>query len=112
MNKYIYIGLGGLAFLIVIGISAFIIYRLYERQKFMKATKSIKDAQLEKEKEDKRNKKKYPRSERSKKLMNDLESGFPWGLDLKDVPDSEPEEKQLEAPIISEKDNPNNEEEK
>ena len=72
------------------------------------------DAQLEKEKEkeDKKSKKKYPRSERSKKLMNDLESGFPWGLDLKDLPDSEPEEQQLEAPKISEKSNPNNEEEK
>ena len=53
-----------------------------------------------------------PRSERSKKLMNDLESGFPWGLDLKDLPDSEPEEQQLEAPKISEKVNQNNEEEK
>ena len=50
------------------------------------------DAQIEKENEDKKRKKKYPRSERSKKLMNDLESGFPWGLDLKDLPDSEPEE--------------------
>ena len=54
------------------------------------------DAHLGIDKQNSQNKK-YPRSERSKKLKGDLESGFPWGLDLKDLPESEPEQKEEEV---------------
>ena len=88
-GKYIYICLSALGVLIALATVTVILCCVYKKRKLVKASKSVMDAALEIDKQ--KTKKKYPRSERSKRFKGDLESGFPWGLELEDIPDSEPE---------------------